>query len=69
MDIEELFNTSSILDLSFFNFRNAVTAAYFADAEFRIKRVNKQFKTFFPILVVIIPYEVGILSREKLSIH
>ena len=50
MDIEDLFNTSSIIDLSFFNFRNAITAAYFADSDLRVKRVNKNFLAFFPIL-------------------
>ena len=34
----------------FFNFRNAITAAYFADAELRILKVNDNFKSFFPIL-------------------
>lgn len=50
MNIEELFNRANIVDLSFFNFRNAITAAYFADSDLRILRVNDNFKSFFPLL-------------------
>lgn len=50
MNIEELFNRGNIIDLSFFNFRNAVTAAYFADADLRILKVNENFRSFFPVL-------------------
>ena len=50
MQLEELFNQNTIIDLSFFNFRNAVTAAFFADQDLRIKEVNNNFKSFFPVL-------------------
>lgn len=50
MNIEELFNRNNILDLSFFNFRNAITAAYFADSDLRILKVNENFRSFFPVL-------------------
>ena len=50
MNIEELFNQKNIVDLSFFNFRNAITAAFFADRELRIQRVNENFRSFFPVL-------------------
>ncbi|MGE4562087.1 MAG: adenylate/guanylate cyclase domain-containing protein [Rhodospirillales bacterium] len=40
----------NIIDLSFFNFRNAITAAYFANMDLRILRVNDNFKKFFPVL-------------------
>jgi len=50
MNIEELFNRGNIVDLSFFNFRNAVTAAYFADSDLRILKVNENFRSFFPVL-------------------
>jgi adenylate cyclase len=50
MNIEELFNRNNIIDLSFFNFRNAITAAYFADSQLRILKVNTNFRSFFPIL-------------------
>jgi len=50
MKVEELFNQSNIIDLSFFNFRNAITAAYFANPEFEILKVNGNFLRFFPVL-------------------
>ncbi len=50
MEIEDFFNQDNIVDLSFFNFRNAITAAYFADSDLRILKVNDNFKSFFPIL-------------------
>ena len=42
MKLQELFNKNKIIDLSFFNFRNAGTGAYFANLEFRIQRVNNR---------------------------
>ena len=50
MNLEELFNQNNIIELSFFNFRNAITGAYFANRKLEIRRVNKNFKKFFPIL-------------------
>ncbi|NNE53749.1 MAG: adenylate/guanylate cyclase domain-containing protein [Sulfitobacter sp.] len=50
MNAEQFFNQKTILDLSFFNFRNAITAAYFADQDLSILRVNDNFRAFFPIL-------------------
>ncbi|WP_419901336.1 hypothetical protein [Kiloniella sp.] len=50
MNIEELFNRQNILDISFFNFRNAITAAFYADRGLHILKVNNNFKDFFPIL-------------------
>ena len=50
INLEEIFNRANILDLSFFNFRNAVTACYFADRDLRILRVNDNFRSFFPVL-------------------
>ena len=50
MELEEIFNRQNILDISFFNFRNAVTACYFADRDLRVLRVNDNFKAFFPVL-------------------
>ena len=47
MVLEEFFNANKVLDLSFFNFQNAVTAAYFADADYNVMRVNQNFKQFF----------------------
>ena len=50
MKIEEFFNQQNIIDLSFFNFSNAITAAYFAKDNLEIQKVNDNFLTFFPIL-------------------
>ena len=50
INLEEIFNRSNILDLSFFNFRNAITACYFADRDLRILKVNDNFREFFPVL-------------------
>lgn len=50
MKVEDLFNQSNIVDLSFFNFRNAITAAYYANRSFEILKVNKNFLRFFPVL-------------------
>lgn len=48
MKIEDLFSREAVLDLSFFNFRNAITACYFADRKLRVLRVNNNFRAFFP---------------------
>ena len=50
INLEEIFNRANILDLSFFNFRNAVTACYFADRDLHILKVNDNFRAFFPVL-------------------
>ena len=50
MKVEDLFNQTNIVDLSFFNFRNAITAAYFANREFEILKINENFRKFFPVL-------------------
>ncbi len=50
LQMEGLFRREALLDLSFFNFRNAVTACYFADRDLRILKVNDNFKAFFPVL-------------------
>ncbi len=50
LNLEEIFNRSNILDISFFNFRNAITACYFADRDLRILKVNDNFRSFFPVL-------------------
>jgi adenylate cyclase len=50
MNTEQFFNQKTILDLSFFNFKNAITAAYYANRDLEILRVNENFRQFFPIL-------------------
>jgi adenylate cyclase len=50
MVLEDFFNQHNIVDLSFFNFRNAITACYFADSDLRILQINDNFRQFFPVL-------------------
>jgi len=50
MKLEDFFNQPNIVDLSFFNFRNAITAAYFANENLEILKVNDNFRSFFPVL-------------------
>ena len=50
MKLEDFFNDHNIIDLSFFNFRNAITAAYFANNDLEILKVNENFRSFFPVL-------------------
>ena len=50
MYIEDFFNEKNIVDLRFFNFRNAITAAYYADQNLRVVQVNNNFKQFFAII-------------------
>ena len=50
MRVEDLFHKDNIVDLSFFNFRNAITACYFANHDLEILRVNDNFRSFFPVL-------------------
>ena len=47
---EELFERNKLVELSFFNFKNAISACYFADRDLRILQVNENFKDFFPVL-------------------
>ena len=46
MTLEEFIKRDSVIDLSFFNFSNAITAAYFASNELEVLRVNRNFKKF-----------------------
>ena len=50
MNAEQFFNQKTILDLSFFNFDNAISAAYFANKDLEVRRVNQNFRVFFPEL-------------------
>ena len=50
MNIQDFFNQNKIIELSFFNFENAITAAYFANQNLEVQKVNKNFKNFFPVL-------------------
>jgi len=50
MEVKDFLNKDSIIELSFFNFSNAVTAAYFANKNLEVIKVNSNFKKFFPVL-------------------
>ena len=50
MNIQDFFNQEKIIDLSFFNFENAITAAYYANEKLEVQKVNKNFVNFFPVL-------------------
>ena len=50
MKLEDFFNQHNIIDLSFYNFRNAITAAYFANKDLEILKINDNFQRFFPLL-------------------
>ena len=50
MNVQDFFNQDKIIDLSFFNFENAITAAYYANANLEVQKVNKNYVDFFPVL-------------------
>lgn len=49
-NVQHFLNQNKILELSFFNFENAITAAYYADRNLKIVKANKNFNNFFPKL-------------------
>ena len=50
MNVQDFFNQEKVIDLSFFNFENAITAAYYANDKLEVQKVNKNFINFFPVL-------------------
>ena len=50
MNFQDFFNPDRVVDLSFFNFENAITAAYYADSNLKVIKANKNFSKFFPSL-------------------
>ena len=50
LKLEDFINQEKVIDLSFFNFENAITAAYYANENLEIQKTNKNFAKFFPIL-------------------
>ncbi len=73
MKLNESISKDDIVNLSFFNFSNAVTAAYFANRKLEVLKVNDNFKKFFPILKYItnIPFtnileQLGV-SKEQID--
>ena len=49
-NVQNFLNQNKILELSFFNFENAITAAYYADSNLKVIKANKNFSKFFPSL-------------------
>ena len=50
MNVQDFFNQEKDIDLSFFTFENAITAAYYANDKLEVQKVNKNFVNFFPVL-------------------
>ena len=50
MNVQDFFNQEKVIDLSLFNFENAITAAYYANDKLEVQKVNKNFVNFFPVL-------------------
>ncbi len=52
MEVKDFLNKDSIIDLSFFNFSNAVTAAYFANKNLEVIKSDipsAVFNIIFPV--------------------
>ena len=49
-NVQNFLNQNKVLELSFFNFENAITAAYYADSNLKVIKANKNFSKFFPSL-------------------
>lgn len=48
LELQDMLKNEAVFDVSFFNFENSITAAYFADRNLNIIRANKNFKALFP---------------------
>ena len=48
LELQDMLKNEAIFNVSFFNFENSITAAYFADRNLNIIRANKNFKALFP---------------------
>ena len=64
MNLDKFFDEKTVIDLSFFNFSNAVTAAYFANRNLEVLRVNKNFKKFLQRPKVEVNFS-DLLKRNK----
>ena len=47
MDIAKVLDTEFLNRISFFNFSNAITAAFYADQNLNLLNANKNFKSLF----------------------
>ena len=50
LKLQDMLQYEAVFDVSFFNFENSITAAYFADRDLNIVRANKNFKALFPTI-------------------
>jgi len=48
LELQDILQNDAVFDISFFNFENSITAAYFADRDLNIIRANKNFQSLFP---------------------
>lgn len=48
LELQDMLKNEAVFNVSFFNFENSITAAYFADRNLNIIRANKNFKALFP---------------------
>ena len=47
LKLEDFINKEKDIDLSFFNFENAITAAYYANENLESKKLTKTLPSFF----------------------
>ena len=50
--VQDFLDSDKILELSFFNFENAITAAYYADENLNLIKVNQDFTKFFQPYII-----------------
>lgn len=69
--VQNFLDSEKIIELSFFNFENAITAAYYADENLNLIKVNKNFIKFFPALTnldhadfIKVLQELGVPSKQ-----
>ena len=48
LELQDILQNDAVFDISFFNFENSITAAYFADRDLNIIRANKNLQSLFP---------------------
>ena len=64
MNVQGFLNYDKIIELSFFNFENAITGAYFADENLKLIKVNSNFKKFFPSLKFVAGCRLTTILKE-----
>ena len=48
LKLQDMLQNEAVFEVSFFNFENSITAAYFADRDLNIIRANRNFQALFP---------------------